>query len=528
MTPDSGKSRHIFNRVFYNTISNFAGNFVVLGLGFITTPFILSHLGTIHYGLWILVGSIVAYGSLLDLGIGGAVVKFTAEFRAKGDKQFINDIISTALWLYSTLGLIVIVLASILAPIFADIFKVSQAERMTATMLVLVSGISIGISIPCTLTSAVLKGLQRFDYANLVSSIGALLSLASIVAVLLGGLGVVWMAAVNIPVMLIMQVFSIFLIKKNDPDINFHWRGAKRSLVRTIISFSSPLLILDISGRLQNKSDELVIGAFLPMSFVTPYYLARRLSELPKLFTDQFLKVLLPIASELDADNDQQRLKSLYLTSTRLTLAIFLPIGISLAILSKDILRAWVGSEYVNYSYLVVILTLASLIDTSQWPAGSVLQGMARHQPIAIMSLGSALANLTLSLFLIGRLGLLGVALGTLLPTLVECLGFVLPFTLKVVKVDLTEAIKQMVLPTFIPVIPAATILLIISRVLDLSSLPVLIIAFSASCLTYSLGYLMIGASRYEKQVLVSTIQTSFRMINTFVKHPEINDHEVR
>lgn len=519
MTAEAGKSGHIYQRALYNTISNFFGNLVVLGLGFITTPFILNHLGTIYYGLWVLVSSIVAYGSLLDLGIGGAVVKFTAEYKAKGDKQFINDLIATALSLYSILGLIVILLTSILAPFFANIFKVSQSERMTATMLVLVIGISVGLSIPGALTMAVLKGLQRFDFANLVSTVGTFLSLAAIITVLLLGYGVVWMAAVNIPVIVLMQIFSIYLIKKNDPDINFHWRGARRSLIKPIISFSSPLFVMDISGRLQTKSDEIVIGAFLPMSFVTPYYLARRLSEMPKLFTDQFLKILLPMASELDAVNDQQRLKSLYLTSTRLTLAIFLPIGISLIVLSKPILGAWVGPGYSAYAYLIVILTLASLIDTSQWPAGSVLQGIARHQPIAIMSLGSALANLTLSIVLIKSLGLLGVALGTFIPTTVECLFFVLPYTLITLKVNLWEAMKQMLLPALIPVIPALGFLLLVSRMFVLSTWPVLCIVFGASCLIYLTGYLLVGASEREKQIIVSLVQTSFRTVNPFAKH---------
>jgi O-antigen/teichoic acid export membrane protein len=519
MRSEAEKSTRFYHRVLYNTLSNFFGNLFVLGLGFITTPFILNHLGTNQYGLWVLVSSIVAYGSIFDFGIGGTVVKYIAEYRAKDDKRSINDLISTALWLYSILGLIVILLATGLAPFFAHIFKVSQSEQMTATLLVLVIGITVGLSIPCALTMAVFKGLQRFDSVNLVSSSGALLSLAAIVAVLLSGLGVVWMASVNIPVILVMQVFSIYLIRKNDADIHFDWRRARRSLIKPIISFSSPLLLMDISGRLQTKSDEIVIGAFLPMNFVTPYYLARRLSEMPKLFTDQFLKILLPMASELDAVNDRQRLKSLYLSSTRLTLAIFLPIGISLIALSKPILIAWVGADYSSYAYLIVILTFASLIDTSQWPAGSVLQGIARHQPIAIMSLGSALANLALSIILIKSMGLTGVALGTFIPTTVECLLFVLPYTLITLRVNLWEAFKQMLLPALIPAIPATAFLLFVSRIFTLTSWPALFLVFAANCLIYYSGFLILGANEREKQIIFALVQTYFRTVNPFTRH---------
>jgi O-antigen/teichoic acid export membrane protein len=73
------------------------------------------------------------------------------------------------------------------------------------------------------------------------------------------------------------------------------------------------------------------------------------------------------------------------------------------------------------------------------WPAASIIQSMARHRPLAAMSLGSGLANLGLSVALVHRYGLTGVALGTLIPTSVECIGFGLPYALRVVGVTLTN-----------------------------------------------------------------------------------------
>src|SRR5207249_3732384 len=116
-------------------------------------------------------------------------------------------------------------------------------------------------------------------------------------------------------------------------------------------------------------------------------------SEVPHMLTDQFMKVLLPLASQLHAENDSARLRALFLTSTRLTLVLFLPIGGGIAVLARPILAAWVGPAFGEYAHLVAILTLASLIDTSRWPAGAILQGMARHRLLAVASIGAGLAN---------------------------------------------------------------------------------------------------------------------------------------
>jgi O-antigen/teichoic acid export membrane protein len=54
------------------------------------------------------------------------------------------------------------------------------------------------------------------------------------------------------------------------------------------------------------------------------------------------MKVLIPLASELHAENDYVRLRSLYLAGIRLTLASILPKGFTLVISARAILPMWV------------------------------------------------------------------------------------------------------------------------------------------------------------------------------------------
>ena len=69
-------------------------NYVVLGLntllGLIYTPFMLRMLGQGEYGIYSLAASVIAYLSMLDLGFGNAVIRYTAKYRAEGkvDEQY--------------------------------------------------------------------------------------------------------------------------------------------------------------------------------------------------------------------------------------------------------------------------------------------------------------------------------------------------------------------------------------------------------------------------------------------------------
>jgi O-antigen/teichoic acid export membrane protein len=490
---DTTKDRLIHRRVVRGTASNAIGQALTLGTWFLLTPFILSRLGPTSYGLWALVGSVVAYGSLLDLGIAGALIKYVAEYNARGETSQARGLIATSLWLYTALGLAAIAISALIAPIFPLLFNLPPEQQRTTIALVLAMGIMVGISIPCATTSAVLRGLQRFDLVSSLNTAGVLLSALSTVLVLLMGGGVVAMVAVNIPITLVMQLPGIWLIRRVAPELRFGWRGANRHQVRSIISFSSALFLMQISSRVQSKTDEIVIGAFLPVSAITPYAIARKLSEAPQLLTEQFLKVLQPLAAELNAENDQSRLRGLYIVGTRLALAISIPIGGALLILVEPILRLWIGPEYAAYGHLVVILTLTGLINISQWPAGSVLYGMSRQWPLALMSSFTALANLTLSLALVRGTGLTGVALGTLIPTLVVCLGGVMPYTMRIVGISPRQALREILLPPLLPAVPAALFLYALARVFEPSTLIATALVASAGLAVYLVAYLGAG-----------------------------------
>ena len=66
-------------------------SYVVLGLsnvvGLLYTPYMLRMMGQSEYGLYSLVASVIAYLTILDLGFGNAIIRYTAKFRAEGKTE---------------------------------------------------------------------------------------------------------------------------------------------------------------------------------------------------------------------------------------------------------------------------------------------------------------------------------------------------------------------------------------------------------------------------------------------------------
>jgi O-antigen/teichoic acid export membrane protein len=490
-------ARHLMR----STASNVAGQAVVMLTWFALTPFIVHQLGAGDYGLWVLVASLVAYGNLLDLGVGGAVTKYVAELRARGRSDEASDLIATALAMYCVIGLIVLVASVPFAFAFPHLFNIAPDQESDARWVVLLTGIAVAVKLPTTTAYAVLRGLQRFDLNNLIGALATLMQAAATVTVLLLGWGVIGLAAIVVPLTLLTQIPMFAVIRHVAPDLRFGIRGAQRRLVRTVASFSTSLLVINGASAVKTETDQVVIAAALPLARVAPYSLAQRVSQLPTIVTYQFTRVLFPLAAELHGTEDRARLRGLYVGSTRLTLALFVPIAAGLMILAKPFLAAWVGEEFAGDADIVVILIAAGLFDVPMWPAASMLMGTNAHRALAVFAAASALLNLAISVALVGSIGVTGVALGTLIAAALEA-AVVVPFAMRHYEVPMRTMLAEALAPGLLPAAPAILALFGLRAALDPSSLVAVIGVGAIGGLVYAAGYLSFSASADERLAL--------------------------
>jgi len=327
MAVEDDKGTAIRRQIAIGTAANYAGRVINLAVWFILTPIIYRDLGSTEAGLWALVAAFLAYGSLADLGIGQAVTKYVAEYRARGDNETASELIATAMRLYCALGLLVLVAGAIIAPFVPDLINVKAGEHSTASWLVVITAGAVAVQLPSNCAIAVLRGLNRYDLMNIIGSL-AIVSIGVGIAVVLALSGkVLAITVLAIPMTVIWILPTIWLIHRTAPELRVGLRGARRVHARRVLLFSSALFGIQSAQVVKLQSDEIVIGAGLAVGRVFPYSVARRLSTLPSQLTNQFVVVLLPMASRLHAEGDAELLREIYLAGLRLTIALFAIIG---------------------------------------------------------------------------------------------------------------------------------------------------------------------------------------------------------
>ena len=91
-------------------------SYVSIGLnnlvGLLYMPFMLRMMGQNEYGLYSLVASVITYLTVLDLGFGNAIVRYTAKFRAEGKINEQYDMFGMFLILYSIVGVITLLIGT--------------------------------------------------------------------------------------------------------------------------------------------------------------------------------------------------------------------------------------------------------------------------------------------------------------------------------------------------------------------------------------------------------------------------------
>src|SRR6476469_7648113 len=100
-----GSDENQMARVARNVATRYMAIIVDGLLGLVVLPFNVRHLGTSAYGLWMLTASISMYFSVLDLGFGGSLTRFVAQYRARRDARSLNEIVSTLFVSFTVIGI---------------------------------------------------------------------------------------------------------------------------------------------------------------------------------------------------------------------------------------------------------------------------------------------------------------------------------------------------------------------------------------------------------------------------------------
>ena len=425
--PESHSHQPSFRKmgVVRNVLSNWGSYAVAMGVNFFLSPYIVRRLGDTGYGVWTLILALTGYLGLLDLGIRGAVTRYVARFHAQGKHDKAGNVASSALVVFSSAGVLAILASLVLATFVVSRMNIPAQYLMAARVVSVLTGLSVAVSLVNGVFGGIVVGLQRFDLTNSIEVVINILRAATIVLALHLDYGIVTLAFIQLGFTIARWMANIALKQFLYPELRIRLAAADRAGVRLIFSFGLFSFLMHVSASLIYASDNVVIGAFLPITAVTFYGIAGNLVEYTRTLVSGISQTMTPLASSIEAKQDESQLQRIVLFGSRAGTMVMLPIAMTFMLRGSSFIGIWMGPQYAELSGRVLwILSITLLFWAGNSVNAGILLGLSKHKPIVPVLLAEGFCNLALSVIWVKRMGILGVAWGTVVPSLCSSLIF--------------------------------------------------------------------------------------------------------
>ncbi|WP_108063259.1 oligosaccharide flippase family protein [Poseidonibacter lekithochrous] len=440
------------NIILNSTISNYILLILKIILSLMLVRIMFLGISNEEYGFWALLWSVFGYSLLLDFGFGTAVQKATSESQAKNNWKSFNETISTIFFSYIFLSFIILIVTVLLAQNLEKIFVFSSADTIEYYKTTFyIFGIGSALLFPFGFFKEVLRGLQKITLRNNIDIVFLILNFVLLSLCISYGYSLIYMAAIAIVIQFLTNVFMAIYVFKNIPSLKISFSFFKKKRVYELMSFSIFAYIVMFSNVIIFRTDQLVISMFSTVALVGVYQIVSRVSELFRQFSTQIHDILGPLSASLFVTNKHDALQNTLLHTNKIVGFISTLLFIPTFLYIDKLLYFWLEIESIEVVYTAMIL-LVSMYVLVFFRSSSVqvLLMCERHKELTVVAILEAIMNLVLSIYLVQKYSIIGVALGTLIPNIFFAIIYNIPVSCKFSKISVFYYLKEVVFKTII------------------------------------------------------------------------------
>ncbi len=440
-------------RFTINLLATWSDHVLGMLLALILMPLVLGILGDSQYGTWVFISAIAGYSGLLGLGLGPTVSRYVAAHHAKGDGEQVNQVVNAIGTVYLAMSAVAVAIAGVLAWFVPVLWPNSGVSVTELRCVILVLGANVAVSILGCVFGGILVGLQRFELERAFVFGSGVVRFVLTLFVLQKEWGLLILALITLATTLAENLGYVACAFRLMPGLRFGPQHFHRQTLRECFSFSAFAFLEVVATKLIESTDCIVIGCVLGTEAIVPYYVAQRLCQYISKPLQCIASVCLPRAGELHAQGNADELRDLTARAAGLAWMLVMGFFIGASFFGPLVLSTWVHKAYPQSQTLLLLLLAGQLIGTPMKVVTSVLFGMGDVRRPSVIYVIEAIANFALSLSLIYGMGLVGVALGTMIPLYFIELGILLPYAMKQLGFEPRRLLTDVLGPQLAPLV---------------------------------------------------------------------------
>jgi O-antigen/teichoic acid export membrane protein len=494
----------LWKRNLFGMVSGAGSVVIKTGLNILLIPVLIAKLGLDAFGLYILLVAILEVSTLLDMGATGALVTLLGSDNLSDTTR--RHYLHVGNMVFSILAGLFFGLGLLLLPQFSTVFHVTGNLQPIAQICFLLTLIEAIFMLYSCYPRAILLAHCSHQWTNVADTIYSTIASIGAVIALVSGYGLPVVLGIRLAGAAIRLLIMLTKTLHLEPAALWPKVPFCMTSFKKVSHLCGHAMMINFSVIISHKIDDIVIASFLPISAVGIYEIVFRFLGITIQICLKLHEGAYPLFSKMAAHQQFADARQLFLRMSSF-LNFTATMLMMLIVLNYDVLFHIFSAGKIPIESTLPVLMIAVpcvLSGVLQMPASAWLFTWGYQNFLTSTSILASIANLVLSLILVRHFGIMGVALGTLIPQLIQHQFGLIRRTCRELKISLTQYIRDVHIAIIIPLFASILWVQCWRPIIDRCSIhliPIGLIALSALVIG-SLLWFRLSATTFEHDLL--------------------------
>jgi len=385
--------------------------------GIVLVPFILAQVGSQSYGVWLAFGELLAYSSMVDLGVVGVLPWLLAEADGRGDRDAMREVLAGGIAFSCAAAAIFSALALLLLHLAPGLAEIGPAERAAVEGPVLLMIAGLALAFPLRAFYAAVIGLQDSTYVGTMSIAQVGLTAALTVGGLIAGWGLYALAAAACIPPVAVGIASMARLRRIAPDLLRGWRLPPWVRLRAMTAQGFGSWTAGLGWRMVAASDSLVILAVAGPAAAVVYAMTLKMGAVGMQMSWQLPDAGLVGLAQLKGEGRPERVRQVVVSLLRVGMLGGGAVACAMLAFNPGFVSLWVGPSRFGGLALNAMLAAVILAHTLSHVLSAAAATLGTRVEAGWTAVAQGALNLAAAFLLGRRFGMAGVAAAAVVST---------------------------------------------------------------------------------------------------------------
>ncbi len=422
--------------------------------GFISVPLLLGYYGKAEYGLISIATACNGYMHVLDLGMNTGAVKFYSQWKVECKNDKIFNVARTNITFYFLIAIVNIILLLLVAFYGENLFSVTHEQFIQLRMLLFVIAMFSVLSWITTVFNQLLISDKQMVFTMQVQCVQAVLKSFAVVLVFIADLTLTtyffyvtaFVALAIIPYAYKCKIDG--LIDSFKPS--WRWDDFK-----VVMIFSLSIFALSLFQMTATQSRPILLSMFAVNGAmaVADFKIIEVVPQLIIMIGGTFSSIFLPKTSEMVAHKDEKSMHDFAYKWTTYTTVVVAIMCFPFILCAREVLSAYVGSEYAYLSKWLIIWCVTVLIQMHTTPGNALVLAQGKTKLLVKVTALACIISMVLNVFICQYIDVGSAVVAYFVYVLIIIGLYYLYFYKKLLQLDRIRLFKCFALPALIAVV---------------------------------------------------------------------------